>query len=178
MGILNRPVSRNNFCRRLFSNTGNSRNIICGISHQGLQFNNLCRCHLICLKYFFCAIIFYLCFSALGLWNSDQHMIRSELQKITVTRQNCCIDPFLFCHSRNSSQQIICLISFHCDNSHIHCRQNLLDQRNLFPQFFRHRFSCTFICIIHFMTKCRCMKIKSNCQIFRFFFFQHLRHNI
>ena len=178
MRILNRTVSSNNFCRRLFSNTRNSRNIICCISHQGLQFNNLRWCHLIRLKYFFCVIIFYLCFSALSLWNSDQHMICSKLQKITVTGQNCRIYPFLFCHSRNGSQQIICLISFHCNNGYLHCRQNLLDQRNLFPQFFRHGFSCTFICIIHFMAKCRCMKVKRNRQIFRFFFFQHLRHNI
>ena len=170
MGILDRAVSCDNFRRCLFTHARDSRNIIRGISHQGFQFNDLRRRHLIRLEYFFRVIIFHLCLSAFGLRNPYQYMIGGKLQKIPVTRQDRCIHPLLFRQPGNGSQQIICLVSFLRDNSHTHRCQNLFDQRNLFPQFFRHRFSRSFVSIIHFMTERRSMKVECNCQIFRFFF--------
>ena len=45
-------------------------------------------------------------------------------------------------------------------------------------EFFCHRLSCSFIISKHLMTKCRCMNIKCDRQILRFFFFQNFKQDI
>ena len=105
-------------------------------------------------------------------------MLRSKLQSISVSRNNSNLHPLFLTGSGNRTEQIVCLQSGFLDDRNVHRLQHLFDDRNLLTKFFCHRLSCSFIISKHLMTKCRCMNIKCDRQILRFFFFQNFKQDI
>ena len=177
ISILNRTKLSNDFRCCFLTYPRNPRNIIGRISHQCFYVNKLRWCYLISLFYVLFQIIFNCGLSALCLRDTDFDMFCGKLQQIPVTGQNGHVHSFFFSLSRERSQNIICLISFLCDHGDSHGSEHFLHNRNLLPQFLRHRFSGSLVSFIHFMTKRRCSQVKSHCQITGLLFLQNFKEN-
>ena len=171
-------IFHNQFCGSLFPHFGNAGNIICRITHQCLQVDKFRGCDLVFLLHIPCIIIFYFRFSHPCLWNTDFYMIRCNLQQIPVPGYQGHLHAFRFAAFCHGPQNIVCFIARKLHNMNVHGRKKLFQYRNLLSKFLGHRLSGSLVCIIHLMTKCRCMDIKSHCQIGRFFLLQNLTHNI
>ena len=169
-GILDRAIRHDQFGRRLFTDSRKSRNIVRGITHHRLQFNDLRRCHLILLQHFFCMVILDLRAGPLRLWYADHDVLCCKLQKIPVTGDHRNIQTFLFHPLCHRSKQVIRLIAFFHQKRYTHRRQHFFHDRHLLVELRRLRLSRPFVSIIHFMAKGRCFQVKSNRQILRLFF--------
>ena len=169
MNFLNASILSDQRSRCFFSNSRHTRNIVCRIPHQGFYVDKFLRCHLIPFFDICRQIIFNLCSGTLRLWNTNPDMIRSKLQQIAVPGYDRNFHPGTLSHSGKCTEKIIGFVSFHLNGTDPHRRKHFFHQRNLLPQGIIHRFSCSLICLIHFMTKSWCMNIKCNRQIIRLF---------
>ena len=149
----------------LFSHSRYTWNVICGISHQGFQINDLRRCQLILVNHFLRVIILDDCLSLRRLRYPDQNMICGKLKQIPVSGQDGHIHPLLLSLPAQGSQKVICLISFHGHYWNTHSLKHLFHHRNLFPQLLGHCLSRTFVFLVHFVTEGRRVKIKGHSQI-------------
>ena len=105
-------------------------------------------------------------------------MFRGKLQQITISGHDHNFQPFGFTTFSDGSQQIVGFITCLFHGHDTHGMKNLFHQRYLLPQLRSHRFSCSFIGIKHFVAEGRCMNIKCNRKIIRFFLFQYFQHDI
>ena len=176
--IFNTAKLHNHFRCRFLSHTRNARNIVRGISHQSFQFNDLRRRYLIFFQNLRSMIIFDSGFPFHRLWQTDHNLLCRELEQITVAGKNCHIHSLCLAPPGNCAQKVVCLVSFHGYDIHAHGTEHFLHKRNLLTQFLRHCFSGAFVCVIDFMAECRCMKVKSNGQIIRFFLLQHFKKDV
>ena len=178
MCILNTAKLDDHFGGCLLTYSWNSRNIIRTVAHQCFQLDNLRRCYLIFLKNFRCVVVFNGCLTPDCLRQTDQDLICSKLEKISVSGKNGNIHPLRFTPSGNRTKKIICLISFQGHDIDSHRGKHFPDQGNLFPEFFRHRLTSPLVSFISLVAECRCAQIKSNCQIFRIFLLHNPEHNV
>ena len=163
---------------RFRSDLRNSRNIIGGISHKPFKINKLLRRYFICFKHILCVIIFNSSLAALSLWYSDKHTVCSKLKKVSVSGKHCNSVAGSLTLNRHGSDYIVSLKPFLLDYGYAHSSEQFLNYRELFTKLGIHRFSRSFIGLIHLMSECRSMKIEGNSDRRWLFFIDDLKNNI
>ena len=123
-------------------------------------------------------IILYRSFPSYCLGQAYHNLIRRKLKQIPVPGKDCRVHPLCLALLCQSSQNIICLISFFCHNINAHCRKDFLDQRHLFSQFLRHRLTRSLICLKHLVTESRRLQVKCHRQILGLLLLNRTKKNI
>ena len=87
-------------------------------------------------------------------------MFPNQLQAVAVTGRNKAIMTLLLTFCRKGAEDIVCFISFHCDDSVTHILQQFLDNWQLLSKFFRHTLALRLISVIHLVTEGRRLQVK------------------
>ena len=106
--------------RSLFSDSGNSGNIVGCISHQGLHIDEFFRRHSVSFHDVLGKVVFYYISPALSLWNADLHIFCGQLQKIPVSGNDPHLIALLFPDHRHRPEKVIRLIAFFHHQRYIH----------------------------------------------------------
>ena len=133
--ILNGAILYDQFGRCFLSDTRDPRDIVGGVSHQGLELNDLRRCYLIFLQNLLCMEILDRCLAPGCLWQTDHNLVCRKLEKVTVSGKDCDIHPLFLTSERQCAKKVICLISCHGYGLDSHGREYFPDQRYLLTQF-------------------------------------------
>ena len=133
VGIFYTAVSHHQRRGSLFPDPRYTRDIVGGISHQRLQFDDLRRRHLINSFYVFGMIVLNLRHTLPGLRHPDHDPVRGDLQKIPVSGHDHRIKPPGFALLRRGAQKVVRLIALLHQKRNLHGRQQLLQHGDLLP---------------------------------------------
>ena len=96
----------------------------------------------------------------LGTCEQNSGVFPNQLQAVAVTGCNKAIMTLLLTFCRKGAKNIVCFISFHCDDSVTHILQQFLDNRQLMGKLFGHSLALRLISIIHLVTEGRRLQVK------------------
>ena len=163
---------------RFRADTGNTRDVVRGISHQCLQINQFFRLKTVLFPEFF------LCIQRSGgiAWFGDDqlymNMFINQLQGIPVSGNNDALPPLLGANFSHCSDHVVSFPALTFVDGDIHRPQYVLHDGHLHGQLFRHAMAVCLIAVILFMPERGAMEVKGHANGLGLLFLIHPFQNI
>ena len=151
----------------LLSHLGDTGDVVRGISHQGLDVDELAGCHAIGLNDLVSAEIVDHGLSLAGAGDADGDPVGRDLQKVPVSGQKDDIHVLSLRLLGKGSENIVCLKACLFTDLDPHGSEHFFHQRNLLTELIGHGFARALVVRIGVVPECRRMHVKSHRQIIR-----------
>ena len=164
--------------RRLFSHALNTRDVVRGIAHQGLQVDDVNGIKAVLLPERFRCHIFGCGASHTGRHQLNGGLICDQLQGILVSGDHHRFPPLLAVHAGDGSQQVVRLPAIQLVHGDVHGRQHFLQNGHLAGQFLGHPLAGGLISLVSQVAEGRRLSVKGDTQRVRLHLIQQFVENI
>ena len=178
VGVFNGAVGGDDGCGSLLPDPRHAGNIVGSVAPEGFHIDEFLRRHTVALLHVSGIVILDLRPGLLCLRYADPGVIRGQLQKIPVSRDDGNLHPLGFPALRDGAEDIIRLQTFLLHDGHTHGCQHLLHHGNLLPQLLRHRLPRTLVRCVHLVPESRRVHVKGHDQRVRLLRIQKFEQNI
>ena len=151
--------------RRLLSHFRNTGDVVGAVAHERFDINKCLRRYTVFFEDILRVIVFCQSLSLFGLGDPDADVIRRALKKVPVARHKCNLHAFFLTAPCKRAQDIIRLQARLFPYLYAHGLKDLLDQRDLFPQFGRHRLARPLVLLVDLMAESWRVDIKRHSEI-------------
>ena len=160
--------------RCLFPDSGNARDVVGTVAHQGFQVHHQGRFKAVFLAKTLRRIQdrFRLAHAAFDV--ADRGTVTHQLQAVLVTGDDEAVVSLLFGDSAESSENVVGFVSGQFQTRNSHGIQHFLEQRHLDGKLLRHRLPLRFIKGKALMAESRLLPVEGHAQRFRLQFFQQM----
>ena len=87
-------------------------------------------------------------------------MLADQLQAVAVAGGDEALVTLLLAFCREGAQDVVGLVSFHCDDAIAQILQQLLDERQLLGQLLGHSFALGLVAVVHLVAEGRRLQVK------------------